>query len=193
MTFSYNANLPNPPDDPGDDVAGMQTNTVSIGGLIAVDHVGFNLAGGGQHTQITFNANNVPTPPVSPPILFTNVPTAYGGTPSYPELFFYSGNSTQSSSQYVIPPSMGGTGSVLLMGGIILKWGTVNYLMAGGAQSFNFTPAFPNAAFAVIVQSTSNQTKAFAQANIINQASFQIISNSPIGFNSNYYYIAIGN
>ena len=56
MTWPYNPSLPNPPDDPADDVAGMQTNASSIASLINIDHVPFNTAGGGQHKQVTFNS-----------------------------------------------------------------------------------------------------------------------------------------
>lgn len=188
-TFTYSPTIPNPPNDPADDVFTMQNNSASINGIIAVDHIGFNVTGGGRHAQVTFNANNVPTPPVSPPVLFTDLPTNHGGAPTNPGLFFYSGNSAQSSDQFTIASN----GSVLLMGGIILKWGTVTYLAAGGTQGFSFISAFPNNAFSISIQSQSNNIKAFAQANITSAAGFQIISNAVIGFNVNYYYIAIGN
>lgn len=47
-TFTYYPNLPNPPDYPGDDAPGMQTNAGSIAGIIAQDHVAFNTSGGGN-------------------------------------------------------------------------------------------------------------------------------------------------
>jgi hypothetical protein len=95
MTFSYNGAIPNPPNDPAADVGTMQQNATSIGNIIAVDHVGFNTAGGGQHKQVTFNANSVPAVfPVTPPVLFTN--TVAG----LPQLLFYSGAAASSSSQY---------------------------------------------------------------------------------------------
>lgn len=50
--YNYNANLPNPPDDPADDVSGMQVNSASINSLIGVDHIGFNIPKGGIHNQV---------------------------------------------------------------------------------------------------------------------------------------------
>ena len=52
--FEYNTTLPNPPDDPADDVAAMQTNTMSVAGWTEVDHVGFNNTLGGFHNIVTF-------------------------------------------------------------------------------------------------------------------------------------------
>jgi hypothetical protein len=49
MTIPYSSTIPNPPNDPADDVSTMQTNAGSIATIIAVDHVGFNVGGGGQH------------------------------------------------------------------------------------------------------------------------------------------------
>ena len=50
--YTYNNNIPNPPDDPADDVGDMNQNTQSIAGIIATDHIGFGLANGGYHNLI---------------------------------------------------------------------------------------------------------------------------------------------
>lgn len=143
MTWPYNPAIPNPPNDPADDVPGMQINASSIASLIDIDHVGFNVAGGGQHEQVTFNSNNVPSVfPVSPPIEFTNAIT--GGNNG---LFFYSGSAVQSANQYVAT----GNGSTMLLGGIILKWGQAS---ANGIQTITFPVAFPNNCFTVLVTAT---------------------------------------
>jgi hypothetical protein len=134
-TFSYSTTIPAANNDPADDQPQMQTNFASISGLINVDHVGFNVIGGGEHEQVTFNANNVPAVPTSPPILFTNTVGAV------PQLFFYSGSATTSSSQYVVAAN----GSTFLLGGIILKWGTLA-AVANGA-TVTFPVPFPNACF----------------------------------------------
>jgi hypothetical protein len=55
--YPYNLNIPNAPDDPADDQPSMQVNTNSIGGLIAVDHIGFGAANNGAHNQVSFAAN----------------------------------------------------------------------------------------------------------------------------------------
>lgn len=77
MSFSYDPTLPNPPDDPADDVDQMQVNSQSISDLISVDHVGFNTAGGGEHDQVTFNNKNVPGAQTDPKsVLYTDSGTA---------------------------------------------------------------------------------------------------------------------
>ena len=93
MTIAYNSSIPNPPNDPADDVSIMQSNAAAISSIIAIDHVGFNVAGSGQHNQVTFNANNVPSVPTSPPVLFTNT---MSGTH---QLYFNSGNAAHSSDK----------------------------------------------------------------------------------------------
>lgn len=180
--------IPNPPNDPADDVSTMQTNAGSISSIIAVDHVGFNVAGGGQHAQVTFNANNVPTLPASPPVLFTDLPSNHSGSPSYPELFFYSGSVAQSSSQY----SLGGIGSTLLLGGVILKWG--NFTMGSGITSFNvvFAGDFPNNKFTVVVSATSGNANDVISASV-DSNKHQFTATRAITNALPYYYIAIGN
>lgn len=191
MTFSYNGAIPNPPNDPASDVSTMQTNAASIGSIISVDHVGFNTAGGGQHNQVTFNANNVPIPPVSPPILFTNT------VQSLPQLFFYSGSAVRSSNQYYNSVATGNAvqGSALLLGGVIIKWGT--YTIPGGnfALPITFNTAFPNSIFSVTVTCTAFGTNNDILCTAVSPAttgfSGQRIG-SP-GGGANYSFIAVGN
>jgi hypothetical protein len=184
MTFSYNPNLPNPPDDPADDVPGMQINATSISNILAVDHVGFNVTGGGQHAKITFNANNSPTPPVSPPVLFTNNP---GSAPlNYPQIYFYSGNAAQSSTQYI----SAGAGSVLLFGGTIMKWGSGG--ITSGSANITFASAFPNNCYVVLttIMATSGQTYSVTVSNV---STTGFTAHSPVTGGPSFYYTAIGN
>ena len=58
--FPYNPDLPNPPDDPSQDVGGMQKNAQTIGNWVAVDHVGFGNVLGGQHSKVTFPSTITP-------------------------------------------------------------------------------------------------------------------------------------
>lgn len=185
MTWPYNPSIPNPPNDPADDVSGMQTNASSIASLIAIDHVPFNVAGGGQHEQVTFNANNVPTPPVSPPVLFTN--TVAG----LPQLFFYSGDAAHSSNQYVAS----GNGSTMLLGGIILKWGAATITSGNSSVNVTFASAFPNTAF--VVNATCTISFVVGDLEIrcdnLNQTGFRLNRQGTPAANATYYYIAIGN
>lgn len=146
MSIPYNLNIPLATNNPSVDQPNMETNTNSIATYVAIDHVAFNTSGSGQHNQVTFNANNVPSVPTTPPVLFTNT------VGSLPQLFYYSGAAASSSNQYLISGA-GGTGSggsTFLLGGIIAKWGVV-------AASDNVTiafatlsgAAFPNACLGV--------------------------------------------
>jgi hypothetical protein len=194
MTFPYSPAIPNPPNDPADDVKTMQTNAGSINSIIAVDHVGFNVAGGGQHNQVTFNSNNPPTPPVSPPILFTNnVDGAGNSLPgSLAELFFYSGSTPQSKDQYNVTTA---NGSVMLPMGIIVKWGTYSIAGVSNSQAVTFTNAFPNALFGVNISCITSGS--------IGDLEINYTPNSPSGFTGRrqgnaptgptYFFIAIGN
>lgn len=187
-TFLYNGAIPNPPNDPAADVGTMQQNATSIGGIIAVDHVGFGTAGGGRHNQVTFNANVVPALPTALPIIFSNLPTAYGGTPTYPQPFVYSGTAAQSSGQYVLA----GSGSALLVGGVIIKWGT--FTMGAGVTTLNvaFASNFPNSKFSVVVSATSGGATDVISAQVdANLTRFTAVR--AITTNLPYYYIAIGN
>ena len=146
-----------------------------------MDHVGFNFAGGGQHEQVTFNANNVPSSfPIAPPVLFTN------GT--LPQLYYYSGTAAQSANQYVAS----GSGSTFLLGGIILKWGT--FTMGSGVTSLSvsFAAAFPNNKFSVCVSATSGNGNDVISAQVDSNKSAFVAARA-ITTALPYYYIAIGN
>lgn len=152
MTFSYDGTLPNPPNDPADDVDQMQTNSASISSLIAIDHTGFNVALGGTHKQVTFASDNPPAVPTTPPVLFTNTQdgaaapnTLPGGIPG---LFFYSGTATQGQRNNIVAAK----GSVVLFGGIIIKWGTISFTASSKAVVFATDSSnFPNNLFSIIL------------------------------------------
>lgn len=197
MTIPYNTSVPNAPNDPSFDQPDMKTNTQSINSIIGVDHVTFNASGGGQHLQVTFNSNNVPTPPVSPPILFTNIQDGAGNNlpGGLPQIFFYSGDAAHSKNQYVSTTN----GSTLLPGGIILKWATVN-IAAGFTQTIMFPVAFPTACFNVVVSinatsvppNTSTGSVFTAQAGGILLDRFTLTTSTTSKITT-ICYIAIGN
>src|SRR5271156_6702184 len=97
MGIGYNLNIPAANHAPATDQPNMETNNNNIATYVAVDHVPFNTGGSGQHEQVTFNANNIPSVPTSPPVLFTNVQDGAGNNlpNSIPELFYYSGSAAQ--------------------------------------------------------------------------------------------------
>jgi hypothetical protein len=90
--FPYTPSIPSAPNDPADDQPLMQQNFASIQNLIAVDHVPFNNAIGGQHTHVTFSGFNPPVADFVSPTsgLFTNV----GVAATDPELYYENFNNT---------------------------------------------------------------------------------------------------
>lgn len=183
-TFTYTDDIPNSPNNPSNDQPIMKVNTNSVSGLIAVDHVGFNASGGGQHEQVTFNSNNVPSVPTSPPVLFTNN-DAFGT----PQLFFYSGNSSKTSDQY----KLGTNGSTYAMGGIIIKWGVIT--VTAGINTITYSalsPAissFPNATFSVVLSQYAGAVTANNVITSFNNSSFTFTTNS----SGQRTFMAIGN
>ena len=198
MIFPYFPNVPNPPDDPADDIGDMQTNSGSINGIIAVDHIGFNVAGGGLHNQVTFGANNVPTLPLINGVLFTQ------NAPAISQLFYYSGTAAQSSDQYA---QNAANGSTFMLGGIIVKWGVVVGTHSGGTfvggdtGNVTFSTSFPNNCFNILTSLCNGATLPTSQGNIsilsssITTAGFNwgIITNTSGNRYDQFFWVALGN
>lgn len=182
MTIPYTTNIPFANNDPSVDQPNMKINTNSIDQILNVDHVSFNTAGGGRHEQVTFDSNNVPAIPTSPPVLFTN--TVAG----LPQLFFYSGpDAAHTSAQYVAALN----GSTFLLGGIIMKWGKV--IGAANNTAVVFVSAFPNACFSVQVTGgapAGTQPTVNVNTGSVSVGGFVIKMQDPP---SDVFYIAIGN
>lgn len=190
MTYPINVNIPAAANDPADDQPEMKTNFSNINSYLQVDHTNPAATGAGQHKQVTFNSNNVPSIPTSPPVLFTNTQDGAGNTlpGSVPELFFYSGDATRTSNQY----RSVAVGSTVLTGGIIMKWGAVAAVSDGTPISF-VTP-FPNNVFSLQVSggtsSSPQPTINFSQSSLTTSGfTAKITGTQPL----NLYYIAIGN
>lgn len=64
--YTFYPATPTAGNDPADDQPLMTINNASTSGLISQDHVGFNTANGGNHKQVTFNANVTPSSPTDP-------------------------------------------------------------------------------------------------------------------------------
>ena len=187
MSFPYpiNITIPATGNYPGNDQPGMQTNYANINGFLGVDHVppGTN-PGAGQHNQVTFPNTNVPSLPATPPVLFVQNPT---GGPSYPQLFWYSGNAAQSASQYTVATN----GSTMVLGGIIMKWG-VFFGQANGS-TISFVSPFPNNCFNVTL--TIGSITSANQIGISGSPSVSgfTLAVSPSANLAGGYYLAIGN
>lgn len=180
--FTYNVGVPATNNNPSADQPQMLINTIATDGIIAVDHVGFNLTNGGQHKAITFNQNAsyVPTPPVSPPQLFTSTVN------TLPHLFYYTGAAPTSSDQYYQNSS---ESSTMLLGSMIMKFGKV--ISGSSSGSVLFTKQFPNNLYSIVL------TAAFSTiARPISYTGTPSITGFSWGKDasvSDFYWLAIGN
>jgi len=90
-SFTFSTIVPAAPNNPSADQPIMLTNNISTNALVAIDHVSFNVTGGGQHKQVTFNNKNVPGVQTDPgSTLYTNSGTAS----TVADLFFRNQNGT---------------------------------------------------------------------------------------------------
>ncbi len=185
--FTFNNAIPFATHDPSADQPIMLANNIASDGIIAVDHRGYNVNNGGQHTSIHFNqdASYVPAPPVSPPQLFTE--TLDGKI----ALKYYSGDLANTSDQYVVS---GTSGSTMLLGGIIIKWFPVVFGGVAVSQTETFVAHgvndFPKAAFGAFLSASSSSVTAAAA--IIDKTSITVRRSSAI-VSSTYFVIVIGN
>ncbi|SRR5260221_6787360 len=194
MTINYNLNIPLATNSPSVDQPPMKVNTNAIQTILGVDHYNFNVASatpGGMHQQVTFPANNVPAVPTTPPVLFTNVQDGAGNAlpNSIAELFYYSGSGAQGRDNYVSKSK----GSVLLFGGIIVKWGTSSRIGTGGANDVIFVNAFPNNNFVVLLTGTNTSYTGTLIVTTPTLTKFNTIRGDGGSGSTSYNYIAIGN
>lgn len=178
--FTYTRDIPAGNLTPAQNRPNMEINTNSSDSIWDVDHYGFNDNNGGTHQKITFPLN-ISDPGAGPftPLIFTK-----NDAFTIPQLFYYTGTSAQSSTQYVAAAS----GSVLLLGGIIIKWGTGT--ANNTAPVNNFTPPFPHTCFAVTAnQFAQTGTPSAVSVSNFNVSSFRAGSPGPL----NIVWIAIGN
>jgi hypothetical protein len=169
-TFTYNNNIPATNNDPADDQPQMLQNYQSINSLVAVDHVGFNIAGGGYHKQVT-----IPTPLVSDPTLAGAVGEFYTKAVSGVTQAFFA-NATTVSQLTGLLASFTNPGYANLPGGLQVRFGTQGSIGSGGFSDVNFNAAFTNNCLAVVA-SCSGGTAAIGVA-LVNAAKFQAKSSS---------------
>jgi hypothetical protein len=194
--MTWTTNIPAPTDILSVSQGDLQGNNNANQTAFGIDHVTFTLADAGQHNKVTFNANNVPTPPVAPPVLFTNTVAPI----TTPELFFYSGTQAQSGDQYVLGSLASNKGSVLLMGGIILKWFNGN--LTTPTQEFDFAAGpgvvvglnnFPNGVQGACVTSTSpGGTLTVVGYNALDATKIVVQRNPGTGGSTNVFVVVIG-
>jgi len=207
--FSYNLNIPAGTDNPSDDRPLMTENTNSTAGIIAVDHVGFDITNGGYHTISHQIPQSVPSAIAGIGQLFSQNITVGSSTDT--QLFYMTGQGSvsQLTGAFVSSPGYQWIGDVLL------QWGLVIQVFAAGstAVSATFKIPFPHNCFIVIgTPFWNNATPTSTSAASLSINSFSI-NNVPSGgptvtppitgfsgvfttANSTYrgfYWIAIGN
>jgi len=188
MGISYDPTKPAANDKPSNDQAPMQTNFASIKTLIDVDHVDFSNGNYGMHKWVQLPVPYAAGTTVPVPRLFTNTVDGLGNAlpGSLAQFFAYNaGVAGQSSSNYISKAQ----GSVLLFGGIILKWGTS--AAATDASTQNFVNAFPNNCFNVQVTINKSSTLATVGTNGFTTTGFTFRTSASGGVPITY--IAIGN
>lgn len=192
MTFAaYNSTLPNPPDDPADDVSGMQQNSSSISSIIAIDHVGFNVANGGYHKQITFTANQ------AAPGIGTGVSDLYANLAAGQSWPFWQNAAAGSPFQMLGASSMASTGYATLGAGLIIQWGGGVVSASGTSTPFTFPVAFNNLFSITIGNRTTEGNSPGSNNQFIKEGSQSVTGFSIVNSSSSsarlIYYIAIGN
>ena len=187
-TFSYNTGVPAANNNPSIDQPEMQTNIASINSLVGIDHVSFNAAGGGRHNQVTFNSNNPASLPANPPVLFTNIQDGNGNNlpNALSQLFYYTGTAAQSQLQYFLNSANTAYGSVMLMGGLILKFGNVTGITQSGTVA-TFGQPFPTVCFGTVATGTTGTTFVTTISTTTNVTFF--VRNGVIG---TAFYISVG-
>jgi len=198
--FEYNTTLPNPPDDPADDVAAMQTNTMSVAGWTEVDHVGFNNTLGGFHNIVTF-AKSFPFP-ASIPLFVPGIANLCAGqtvnsdNQNWPVWRNNAPNGPyQIMGQNSAPLST--TGYITTSFGLIIQWGKVNKPNSlTGNVTFPLT--FPNAVFGIFFtlarNSNSSDSIWINTSGTNNNVGFAWKASTSLGNNGDFFFwMAIGN
>ncbi len=211
--YPYNNNVPNPPDDPGDDVGDMNQNTKSIQNLIITDHIDFNTAGSGAHNRSQYKVINraANLPPLN--LIGSGYATMYSNTNGsiQEELFF-----TRGGSAVAIQLTTGGSGGpaisgdrgwTFLAGNLVMNFGkadfsagtitatkatgTVSFLNPYGTSAYSIvlTPLGPNNApvSTTTLGVTSSTTTTFSYVFTYSNAAAPLVANFP-----SFYWQAIG-
>lgn len=196
---AYNFNLPNPPDDPGDDVAGMQVNTQTISTCWSVDHIPYGTNNNGAHTKVQMPVGSSVNGSLPSPLIGAGFATLYPsltGTPAADEIWL--SRDGNAGIQLTGPgnPSANTNGYTFLPGGLLIQWGSKNN---SGSSSVSFSIPFPNNVFNVIVSPFWNGTAPSGSSNFIVRK--DTLSTSAftwlfVGSSSHYdgfFWYAIGN
>lgn len=195
MSFPYDGSIPNPSDNPSNDVGTMQSNATSISNLIARDHFPFNNTSGGWHVQVTLPSFSGTTPTTIAGQGAVYVKTDSAGQQA---LWFirdgFAGSNVQLTTSKILAPTVAINGCTFLPGGILMQWGRVNTPTDG--QTVTFPVMFPNAVFSIVATGQVLLSSVQATCNVLgtNQTNFQL--KIPTGAGISYTsvcWMAIGN
>ncbi len=193
MSFNYNPSIPNPPDDPADDVYTMQTNAQSISDLIKVDHVGFNNTNAGNHNQVTFISNqDILNPGLGVARLFSN--TLAPGVEALP--FWRNATHLYQLATITTDDTDIVTNGYITIGTMVLQWGRKVTPTQSGSVNFNIP--FPSGNAPFIIQLTPYGSSSNRPCSVDNSTPpdantfFYLINSGNSGVDILYWF-AIGN
>lgn len=179
--YNYDGTIPNPPDDPGDDVTQMQTNSASIGSIMNVDHVGFNATNGGIHRQVSYNSNqSTPGLAGGVGVNYTNSNAGMFGTMS--SLFFDNGTKNSGLTNITLTTS-GNNSGFISPWGLIINFGSVAATTGGATVTF----AVPFNSVKSMVIGPTGSSHAWFESLGNTTASVKVASGT-----STVYYFAVG-
>lgn len=155
MTFAFTSTIPAANNDPADDQPLMLQNNASTAALIAIDHVGFNVANGGMHKQVTFTANqSAPGFSTGVSDLFVNLVS------SVSQLFFQNSAGTVQLTGLTVTQS-GSNYGITTPWGLIFNFGSAGITPAGTAVVF--AVPFSTATYAALTGQDQNNGTAKVQ------------------------------
>jgi len=191
-SFTYNRDIPNPPNSPSVDVPNMQVNNNSIDDLLKVDHVSFNTPNGGYHAVIHQSLQ------VSDPAAIATVNQIYAKVPTIPsngdtQLFTRTGSGGISQLTGNVAADTGYTWCA----GILIQWGKVTGITNG---TVSFSPNFPTACYNVNttpfwVGGSAPNGAAGISVKSLAKTGFTWVFNTNSGAytGGGFYWVAIGN
>lgn len=190
--FAFSTTVPTTGHLPSIDYTTMAANNVSAAGIMAVDHIGFNITGGGWHNQSTYpNLGSAPTTASGQLALYSKA----GAVSS--ELWMIrdanAGTATALTTSKIGAPTVSTNGCSWLPGGILIQWGTSS-VPTSGTQVVTFPVAFPNNAYNVSVTGIRNNSGGdgvFVLTGSVGNTGFTLRNGS--GSISSVYWMAIGN
>lgn len=185
----YQSTKPQPTDLLSDSQGDIRDNFIQIDTAFKVDHYALNDANQGKHNAIhlpVVAALPFPATAANEIAIYNRANALYMRDPSSGAEMQISGGVT----------TAGATGSTVLPGGIILKWGSLSFTHPT-TTTVTFAVAFPTSCYNVQVTNiSSNWAGVFPTVSTLSTTGFQFFARPQIGgtipFTMTAYYLAIG-